>query len=86
MYHIVTIAFEYRGLHSAQCSLAALRGKEAMQYALPHNALLLSDIHTGRDLYTELIKQAGVRPRTAYLPSQVRHSPLLASDEVASTT
>lgn len=29
MYHIVTIALEYRDLHSAHCSLAALRGKEA---------------------------------------------------------
>lgn len=27
MYQIVTIALEYRDLHSAQCPLAALRGK-----------------------------------------------------------
>lgn len=27
MYQIVTIAFEYRDLHSAHCPLAALRGK-----------------------------------------------------------
>lgn len=85
MYQIVTIAFEYRDLHSAQCSSAALRGKEAAQYAMPQIALLLADIHTGRILYTELIKQAGVRPRTfafsdkAFVASSIRH-------QVASTT
>lgn len=89
MYQIVTIALEYRDLHSARCvPLGSLAGKEATQYAAVPLTGLLPDVHTGRILYTELIKQAGVRPRLhiCLLRKRARRFYTVASDEVASTT
>lgn len=80
MYQIVTIALEYRDLHSARCvPLGSLAGKEATQYAV----VPLSGITTGRPHRTDSVhganKASRCEDKIAYLPSQETRSPLLHS-------